>query len=165
MPDNVAHNNLTLRPAHVGDLPALLALEAQFPGDRMSARQFRRHLRSATARVQVALCDEMLIGASLLFFRSGSRCARLYSLVVAASARGHGIGARLLADAEHGARGRGCQRLRLEVRVDNAAAIALYQRAGYLCFGEVPGYYHDGVAALRMHRDLQVSAAVLPVTA
>jgi len=150
MPDN----DITLRAAHAGDLPELLALEAQFPGDRMSARQFRRHLRSASARMQVALRGDTPIGASLLFFRAGSGSARLYSLIVAASARGQGIGARLLADAEQAARDRGCRRMRLEVRVDNAAAITLYQRAGYIRFDEAPGYYHDGVAALRMQREL-----------
>src|SRR3546814_9938277 len=81
------HNDITLRPARGDDLPALLALEAQFPGDRMSARQFRRHLHSASARMQVACDGDALIGASLLFFRCGSDCARLYSLVVAAAAR------------------------------------------------------------------------------
>ncbi len=147
-------NHITLRAARAGDLPALLVLEAQFPGDRMSARQFRRHLRSASARLQVALRDDAPIGASLLFFRVGSPAARLYSLIVAAGARGQGIGARLLADAEQAARDHGCRHLRLEVRVDNAAAIALYQRASYIRVGEVPGYYHDGVAALRMQREL-----------
>lgn len=150
MPDN----DIALRPARADDVPALLALEAQFPGDRMSARQFRRHLRSASARMQVAHRGDALLGASLLFFRAGSDCARLYSLIVASTARGQGIGARLLADAEQAARDRGCQWLRLEVRVDNSAAIALYQRAGYRVVDERPGYYDDGVAALRMQRPL-----------
>ncbi|MDP1697265.1 MAG: GNAT family N-acetyltransferase [Xanthomonadaceae bacterium] len=146
--------DIALRPAHAEDLPALLALEAQFPGDRMTARQFRRHLHSASARFQVAQQGVAVIGASLLFFRSGSDSARLYSLIVAASARAQGIGARLLADAEQAARDRDCQWLRLEVRTDNTAAIALYQRAGYRVVGQRPGYYDDGAAALRMQRAL-----------
>lgn len=148
------HNDITLRPARGDDLPALLALEAQFPGDRMSARQFRRHLHSASARMQVACDGDALIGASLLFFRCGSDCARLYSLVVAAAARGRGLGARLLADAEQAARDRGCRWLRLEVRDDNRNAIALYRRAGFHALGERPGYYDDGATALRMQRAL-----------
>ncbi|PIQ38628.1 MAG: GNAT family N-acetyltransferase [Lysobacterales bacterium CG17_big_fil_post_rev_8_21_14_2_50_64_11] len=148
------HNDITLRPARGDDLPALLALEAQFPGDRMSQRQFRRHLHSASARVQVAQRGGLVLGASLLFFRAASDCARLYSLIVAASARGQGIGARLLSDAEHAARVRGRRWMRLEVRIDNHAAIALYQRAGYCVVDERPGYYDDGAAALRMQRAL-----------
>src|SRR3546814_7826877 len=91
----------------------------------MSARQFRRHLHSASAGMQVACDGDALIGASLLFFRCGSDCARLYSLVVAAAARGRGLGARLLADAEQAARDRGCRWLRLEVRDDNRSAIVM----------------------------------------
>lgn len=152
LPVMTPYHDIVLRAARDDDLPALLALEAQFPGDRMPARQFRRHLHSATARIQVAQCGDALVAASVLFFRARSTRARLYSLIVAAAARGRGIAARLLADGEHAARARGCQRMGLEVRADNHAAIALYQGAGYRVLGELPGYYHDGMAALRMQR-------------
>lgn len=145
---------LVLRPATHADLPALLALEARFPGDRMSARQFRRHLRSVTARLHVAELEGVVRGASLLFFRAGSDGVRLYSLVVDAAARGHGLGQRLLVDAETAAHRRGCTRMRLEVRADNAVANALYQRAGYQQVARLPGYYEDGADGLRYQRTL-----------
>ncbi|PKM04217.1 MAG: hypothetical protein CVV15_11780 [Gammaproteobacteria bacterium HGW-Gammaproteobacteria-5] len=153
-PVKLQQDAIVLRPACSEDVAALLALEAQFPGDRMTARQFRRHLQSASARMQVAQSGDALVGASLLFFRTGSDSARLYSLIVASSARGRGLGAQLLRDAEQAARDRDCQWLRLEVRTDNTAAIALYQRAGYRVVGQRPGYYDDGAAALRMQRAL-----------
>lgn len=145
---------IRLRDATAADLPALLALEAIFPGDRMNRRQLRRHLDSPRARLRVAAASPVLRGASLVFFRAGSTVARLYSLVVAPGARGNGLGARLLADTERGARARGCDRLRLEVRVDNARAIALYRRAGYVLRGRAAGYYEDGAEALRLEKRL-----------
>lgn len=144
-----------LRPATHADLPALLALEAQFPGDHMSARQFRRHLRSVTARLHVAELDGSVRGASLLFFRTGATSARLYSLVVDAAARGRGLGATLLADALAAARRHGCIRMHLEVRADNRAAIALYRHAGFDLAIALPGYYEDGGDGLRYCRLLR----------
>lgn len=145
------------RDATPADLPALLALEAQFPGDRMSARQYRRHLASPRARIRVAECDGSLAGSSVLLFRAGSATARLYSLIVAPARRGQGLGRRLLDDAERLARARGCARLRLEVRADNPAALALYAGAGYRPVAALPGYYQDGGDGLRLEKTLSTS--------
>lgn len=145
---------VVVRDATHTDLQALLALEALFPGDRMSARQYRRHLANPGARMRVAMAAGALVGASVLFFRRGSTAARLYSLIVAPAARGQGLGRRLLDDAEQGAGARGCSRLRLEVRADNAAAIALYRQRGYQSVGRIDGYYEDGADALRFHKPL-----------
>lgn len=144
---------IRIRTARRADLPALLALEQRaFRSDRLSARQFRHHLRSPSAWFAVAEVGGQLAGNALLFFRRGSRVARLYSIVVAAKARGRGVGAGLLVAAEAAARRRGCRELRLEVRQDNAAAIALYEGAGYQRIAELPDYYEDGAAGWRYAR-------------
>jgi ribosomal protein S18 acetylase RimI-like enzyme len=145
-----------VRTATPADLDALVALElSAFSGDRMSRRQYRRHLASPGAAVLVAEAPgEGLLGSALVFFRKGSARARLYSIATAPAARGRGIGARLLAAAERAARERGCRALRLEVRVDNAAAIALYERAGYRRIGRYAGYYEDGADAWRYEKTL-----------
>ncbi len=138
-----------VRAALATDLPRLLQLEAMFPGDRLSRRQFRHHLGSSRARLRVAECGDELVGYALTFLRQGSRIARLYSIAVNPAFRGHGIGARLLEDAMAQARHAGCERLRLEVREDNAPAMTLYRRRGFIEFGRIPGYYEDGCTAVR----------------
>ncbi|NUO71650.1 MAG: GNAT family N-acetyltransferase [Frateuria sp.] len=145
-----------LRPASPTDLDALVALEERaFSGDRLSRAQYRRHLASPGAAVLVAdTPDEGLLGSALVFFRRGSTLARLYSIATAQAARGRGIGTGLLAAAEHAARKRGSRALRLEVRVDNAAAIGLYERAGYRRIGRYTGYYEDGADAWRYEKGL-----------
>ena len=137
-------STITLRLARDADLPALLALEAQFPGDRLSARQFRHHLGNPRAALRVLEADGLVAGYHLVLNRRLSHRAWLYSIAVAHHARGQGLGGRLLADAEAGAAAAGRRGMRLEVRQDNAAAIALYERAGYRRSAHLRRYYDDG---------------------
>ena len=144
----------TPRPAVAADLPALVALAALFPGDRLSARSLRRLLRSPSACMLVVDGVDGLAGASVLLTRVGSRVGRIYSLVVAPGARGRGLARTLVATLEQEARRRGCVRMRLEVRADNAAARALYAALGYVERTRLPGYYEDGGEGLRLEREL-----------
>ncbi|RAP57146.1 ribosomal protein S18-alanine N-acetyltransferase [Oleiagrimonas sp. MCCC 1A03011] len=145
-----------IRPALDTDLDALLALEERsFNGDRLSRRQYRRHLRSATACILTASREHQLIGSALVLFRRTSRAARLYSLAIDAAARGQGIGRLLLNAVEQHAGQRGCDRVRLEVRDDNAAARALYERSGYRRHGQRARYYEDGANAILYEKSLE----------
>lgn len=144
-----------IRAARSGDLDSFCALEqAGFAGDRLSRRQFRRHLSSRSAVVLVAAQPGELLGNTVVFFRRHSRVARLYSLVCAREVRGRGIGRALLDAAERLAGQRGCVELRLEVRGDNPAAIGLYESAGYRRFEQRQHYYEDGADAWRYRKVL-----------
>ena len=153
-----------IRRALPDDVAALAALEVRcFPGDRMSARQYRRHVDSPRALVLLAAAaDGAPVGGAVVFFRAGSAVARLYSIAVDPSARGRGLGAALLAAAEAGARRRGADRLRLEVRQDNPRAIGLYEARGYRRIGARAGYYEDGADAWRYERPLRGRPARRP---
>lgn len=144
-----------IRAAIRTDLDALVALEERvFASDRISRRQFRHHIDNRRAVLLVCAQGDTLLGNSLLLLRRGSHVARLYSLVAAPDARGSGVGQSLLAADEQIARQRGCHLLRLEVRVDNSAAIALYERSGYHRFGRRADYYADGADAWRYQKSL-----------
>lgn len=146
-------SGFSIRAAVDGDLPALLALErAAFTTDHLSPRQYRQHLHSATATVLAAVGAGGLLGKAVVFYRAGSDIARLYSIAVAEAARGRGVAKALLAAVEAAARAHGCARLRLEVRKDNASAIALYERLGFRRFGEKRGFYEDGADAWRYEK-------------
>ncbi|MFZ5959302.1 GNAT family N-acetyltransferase [Pseudomonas knackmussii] len=146
------------RIADSADLPALLQVENQaFTGDRLSQRSFRTLLQRQSARVVVAEAAEGLLGYALVLFRRNTHVARLYSLAITPGARGLGLGAGLLEQAERCAHDRACRALRLEVRVDNVAAIGLYERRGYRRFGSHTGYYADGADAWRYEKALPAS--------
>lgn len=152
------HSTLLLRTAVLTDLPELLRLEAQFVGDRLSVRQFRHHLKQPDQRLRVCSNGQGLLGYSLRLRRGGSAAARLYSLVVDTAMRGGGLGKRLLLDAEKQAAVCGVHSLRLEVRADNAAALALYAQAGYQPIGQYKHYYDDGMDAVRMQKTLHATS-------
>lgn len=142
-----------LRVARATDLDELLALEQHFDGDRMSRRAFRHLLVSAAATIWLAQAHGQTLGALVLFTQRNRRRARIYSVVVSPAARGQGLGKRLVQRAEREARRLGYVGVSLEVRQDNRAARALYAALGYVVHAELPAYYDDGAAGLRLRRD------------
>ena len=150
-----ARVEVRIRRARAEDLARLVEIEnAVFATDRMSARQWRRHIANPEGDVLVAERGGAIAGAAVVFFHPRHRIARLYSIAVAPEARGAGIGEKLLAAAERNARRRGRERFRLEVRTENAAARRLYERRGYRAFGTRAGYYEDGADAVRYEKAL-----------
>ena len=151
-----------VRAATADDLDPLERIEnAAFTTDRLTRGRLRALLRSPSADVLVAEERGLLTGYCLVLTRRGSSAARLYSLAVDPRYSGRGLGQRLLAEAEQAATQRGAKTLRLEVRADNPAGLALYERNGYRQTGRCPGYYQDGAEAVRFERDISDRERVL----
>jgi ribosomal protein S18 acetylase RimI-like enzyme len=152
-----------IREARIADLARLEELEAAtFASDQLKRRNLSGLIRSPSAGVLVASQHGAIIGYAVVLTRRGSRAARLYSLSVEPKLGGRGIGSRLLAAAEEAAALRGAERLRLEVRADNAAAIGLYERRGYVPIGRRDNYYEDGAPALRYERGIRLASQPQP---
>ncbi|WP_374632045.1 GNAT family N-acetyltransferase [Ferrovibrio sp.] len=155
---------LGIRPAKANDLEALLVLENTcFQSDRMSRRAFRRALGNPRAQIAVVPGpgsgpgsgpDGGLLGAAVVYTRQDSPAARLYSIAVHPAARGQGLARRLLRHMEIAAQKNGAREMRLEVSINNRAALALYEESGYEIFARVSGYYEDGADALRLAKPL-----------
>jgi len=143
----------SLRPARLDDLPALLQLEAAcFDSDRLSKRSFRRWISHKDCRFLVGEHDGQIIAYILVIMVRGTGLARLYSMAVAPDWRRRGIASTLLTRSEKLVRDDGKLYLRLEVALDNQAAIQLYEKFGYLQFGMFKDYYADHQDALRMEK-------------
>ena len=146
---------MPIRRATLDDVAALVGIEdASFPGNRLDRRRFRYLLEHAHGALLVDAHDTALRGYVLLLFRANSTIARLYSIATHPDQLGRGVGAGLVAAAETQARLQGYTCLRLEIRADNAASLALFRGHGYREFGRHAGYYHDGMDALRLHKPL-----------
>lgn len=149
------YSDVVVRRVGLNRTDDLLSLEAAcFQSDRISRCNLRRLLCAPSAYCAGAYRSGALVGSMVTLFRSTSRTARVYSLAVLESERGHGIGRRLMDRAEQEARRRKCVRMRLEVRMENVLAIELYKRLGFVDTAVMPGYYEDGAHAFVMRREL-----------
>ena len=153
--DQWRRGGLVVRDAVIDDLDAIAKLECDsFPEDQVSRRAFAYYLRAPQRPVVAATIDGELAGYVLIALRRGGRSARIYSIAVEPRFARRGVGAALIAAAEKFARRHDRDALTLEVRYDNAPAIALYEKCGFRPFGEHEDYYTDGATALRYRKSL-----------
>lgn len=146
-----------VREGVIGDLDAIAKLERDsFPeeDDQVSRRSFAYYLRAPERPVIVVEIDGELAGYALVVMRKGGRSARIYSIAVEPHFGRRGVATALMAAAERLALGRERDAITLEVRYDNAPAIALYEKSGFRPFGEYGDYYADGATALRYKKVL-----------
>ncbi|MCQ8876912.1 GNAT family N-acetyltransferase/peptidase C39 family protein [Pseudoalteromonas shioyasakiensis] len=146
----------SVRVAKGSDLAALLEIEQQsFTQDRLTARSFKRWLNAKHGILLVIEEHNHILGYGLVWCHKGTRLARLYSLAIKLQAQGRGLAKKLLSELERAAAD--CARLfmRLEVAVNNKAAIALYEKLGYRVFGQYSDYYDDHSDALRMQKNIR----------
>jgi ribosomal-protein-alanine acetyltransferase len=142
-----------IRAARPADIDDLVALETRaFATDRLSRRALRHAITTPTSAILVAEAGGRVAGYVLVAFRKGSRVAHLASIAVDPGQARAGVGRALVQAAEAQALARGVAGLRLEVRRDNPAAIALYRRLGYRACGTCEDYYEDGETALRFEK-------------
>lgn len=146
-----------IRPATVEDLDALVSLEERcFEGDRLDRASLRWALNRQTALCLVEEQEGRVRGYVLLRSREGY--VRILSLAVDPEARRQGVARALLQDAEQRVRELGGRELVLELREDNAGALALYGSLGFRQTATLLGYYHDRSDARRMTKSLHHEA-------
>ncbi len=144
-----------IRPATPEDIDALVEIENRcFDTDRLSRRSFRHMITKANAELLLDEDGGVVCGYVLLLFNAGTSLARMYSIAVHPEYRSRGIGRQLMNAAEQAALAQDCVTLRLEVRMDNASSIALYESMGYRRFGFYDDYYEDHMDALRYEKRL-----------
>ncbi|SDC00191.1 ribosomal-protein-alanine N-acetyltransferase [Raineyella antarctica] len=86
----------------------------------------------------------------VITYQVGPDTADLMRVVVAPAARGRRVGRALVQAGMMYVRGRGVERVLLEVRHDNAPAIALYTGCGFSTLATRTNYYGPGADALVM---------------
>jgi ribosomal-protein-alanine N-acetyltransferase len=152
-----------LRPARWWDVPALAEIDAALFGtDAWSQATFWSELAGVPDRrwYRVAEIDDAIVGYVGLGIGEGT--GDVQTIAVAAPAQGRGWGRVLLDALLEEARALGCAEVLLEVRADNAPALALYDRRGFVLIATRRRYYADGTDALILRRDLTTDAASDP---
>lgn len=142
------------------DVELLLPVERElFGASAWSAETFWSELAQPATRCYLVAGDgtQQVLGYAGLMAIGAQ--ADVQTIAVAGAAQGRGIGARLLqALIDEGLR-RGAGALMLEVRADNAPAIRLYRRFGFVQLAIRRGYYQPGNADAVVMRRRPLRAA------
>lgn len=150
-----------LRALRASDVPRVAELERQLFGpsawsEAMVAGELHAPGRWYLAAVEG---DETLVGYAGLWFDGD--VAQVMTIGVAPTLHRQGIGSALLAALVERGRELGAGALLLEVRVDNDAAIALYERFGFTVLSRRRRYYQpEDVDAWTMRLPLDAPAEV-----
>lgn len=145
--------DVTIEPLRWWHIPEVHAIEtACFDIDPWSVEQFWGELAQPTRVYRVAIRDGHVVGYAGIF-QAGSD-ADIQTIAVCPDEQRHGIGRLLLHDAMSVASDADARQLLLEVRADNAAAIALYESESFARIAQRSRYYRDGCDALILRREL-----------
>ena len=129
--------------ADADDLPGIMAvMEAAFSpefGEAWTMGQCLSMLTLPGAAMFVARSDRGICGFA--FVRSVMDEAELLMIAVEPKSAGQGLGRRILRHVFKYCSQNGVERLHLEVREGNAAAIKLYQGDGFVAVGRREAYY------------------------
>lgn len=102
----------------------------------------------------------MVVGSAVILMRKRSQIARLYSIAVKSGCQRSGIGHLLTNEVSRAVTAHGCTEVRLESRIDNVRAHALFRALGYTPFGApIRNYYADGASVIRFRKQLRPDIA------
>lgn len=142
---------MSVRPAEPADLTGIVALEQGFPPkERWSPDAWRGELEADNRDVLVA--GDPVEGVITVQHVGG--VADLNRIVVAPRRRRAGLGRRLVEAGIERATSHECDEMLLEVRSDNAPALALYEQQGFAPIARRRDYYGPGADAVIMRVDL-----------
>lgn len=146
-----------LRRATEADLDTIAALEAEAMGaDAWSRELIQQSWEHSDTLIAVAGSEYFGEGAIRGYVIAVNRAdvAELHRIGVSQAHRREGVGVALLEAVLNEFSATRADRILLEVRADNVAALAFYAAAGFVEVNRRPRYYNDGTAAVVLRRTL-----------
>jgi len=135
-----------IRPMTRADAAACAAIHASSFAHPWSERGINDVLASDAAFGDVAADTKSARLRGFILSRLAADEAEILTIAVERSWRRHGLGRALLARNMSRAAGAGARHMFLEVDEENAAAVGLYARFGFLTVGRREGYYRSASA-------------------
>lgn len=146
---------ITYRVANAFDLPVFVSLDKElFPYSPWSASQYKEEFSAPTRHFVVAVDDEQSIIGYAGVFAPGAAEADVLTVGVVPNHRGKGVARQLMELLTNWAHNQGSTAMMLEVKVDNAEAIGLYESLGYSKLNTRKDYFGPGLDALVMRLEL-----------
>ncbi len=142
-----------IRPARESDLRLITRLEKQLFHDSWDYEQFYFELiANPLAHLMVFESKRRVVG--YFDYWITGEAVEIATIAVATTYQKQGIGAKMLAYVEQQARANYAHYISLEVRVSNLAALALYQKCGFVINRTKRKYYPDSEDAYYMLKEL-----------
>ena len=149
------NSGINYRVATAFDLPVFVSLDKElFPYSPWSTSQYKEEFSSPTRHFVVAVDEAQSIVGYAGVFAPGGGEADVLTVGVVPSHRGKGIARHLMALITDWADKQGSTAMMLEVKVDNAEAIGLYESLGYSKLNTRKDYFGAGLDALVMRLEL-----------
>ncbi|MEY3857274.1 MAG: hypothetical protein RLZZ193_923 [Actinomycetota bacterium] len=146
---------ISYRVATAFDLPVFVSLDKElFPYSPWSASQYKEEFSAPTRHFVVAVDDEQSIIGYAGVFAPGAAEADVLTVGVVPNHRGKGVARQLMELLTNWAHNQGSTAMMLEVKVDNAEAIGLYESLGYSKLNTRKDYFGPGLDALVMRLEL-----------
>ena len=134
---------ITIRKLKESDIAELAKIERESFSRPWSEESFRELLTLDYARYLVAEADGEIAGSAGMRVVYGE--GDIDNVVVDRKYRGNGIAKALISELIALGESEGIKEFTLEVRVSNAAAIRVYENAGFTSAGVRPRFYEDPV--------------------
>jgi ribosomal-protein-alanine N-acetyltransferase len=146
---------ITFRDANAFDLPVFVSLDKElFPYSPWSTSQYKEEFSSPTRHFVVALDEQQRIIGYAGVFAPGATAADILTVGVVPEHRGKGIAKALMELITDWAKIQGSTAMMLEVKIDNADAIGLYESLGYSKLNVRKDYFGTGLDAQVMRLEL-----------
>ena len=150
--------NIKLRSGSREDLERLWKIDqACFPPEQAYSRlELNTYMRRPGAFTLVAETNasQSLIAGFIVAEANRRGQGHIVTIDVVDEMRRHGVGSKLLEQAEERLRTAGCHCIFLETAVNNSSAILFYKRHGYFVEKTIPRYYNGVLDALLLRKDL-----------
>ncbi|UDY24314.1 ribosomal protein S18-alanine N-acetyltransferase [Nocardioides sp. Kera G14] len=151
-----------IRSAEPADVEAIAASELEsFPDDAWTPAYLEAVVdgQMPTVRLLALEVSDDLAGHAIISILFED--AELQRIAVLPAYRRRGFGRLLLNAAEGFSQSKGAERLLLEVRETNQAALALYRAQGYVEIDRRLGYYRDGSTGIVLEKRLELPPATV----
>ena len=135
------------------DLPAVMELDWEAFFDPWSLATWQRELQNPIAVWIVETIDREIVGFAGIWNVAGE--AQVMRVAVRKALRNQGLGLLLARELIHKAWESGAEAVTLEVRENNASALKVYERCGFVSSGVRPDYYedtHEGAVIMWLYR-------------
>ncbi len=155
-PNQTAEFRGTLRPITIAELDEVWKLDLRcfVDGEAYERETFRYLLTSPnTIARQIRSTDNQMVAFVVAVIEIDG-VGHITAIGVAPEHRRRGLARLLLREMERSLRSRGISTIRLEVRVENEAAILLYEQLGFAVVQRLSRYYSNGSDGYMMVKPL-----------